>query len=238
MCYNFDILFKGNNLKQEIFLLQPEKVPHHPIASLHREMSDAEFESLKLDIELNGQLLPIITYKGKLVDGRHRQRALIELGIHDMLCISLPNNTSLEDVRSKVLGTEMRRTDNVAQKAIRAMRWMNESTGRTQADAGIKFAVSRSRVSEANKLLNMIGSDNIDKLYSKGYLIFDGKQYTQLSHIIKHISTDEQLPDDKEPTSEAVSHVFERLQSMFKSDDIVGIAQIEAYAKNLRSRKD
>jgi len=44
-------------------------------------MSNDEFEQLKADIELNGQLNPIITHQGLIVDGRHRWSACHSLGI-------------------------------------------------------------------------------------------------------------------------------------------------------------
>ena len=223
-------------MSNEILLLDPQQVPHHKIAAMHRDMSDSEFESIKLDIELNGQIVPVITYKGKLVDGRHRQRALIELGIYDMICTALPNNTSLEDVKSKVLGTEMRRTDNVAQKAIRALKYIDNTPGVSQQDAAVKFAVNRARISEAKKLLAMAGSDIMDKFYRNGYLILGNIRYTQLSQIIKYLSVDDEEQKDREPLSDNVKALIEQLHIMSKADDIAGIAQVEAYAKKLRMK--
>ena len=44
-------------------------------------MSKAEYRELKADIQVHGQRNAIVTYKGELLDGRHRERALVELGI-------------------------------------------------------------------------------------------------------------------------------------------------------------
>ncbi len=225
-------------MKNNILEVESHTVAHHKLASEHREMNNAEFEALKLDIEQNGQLIPVILYKGKLVDGRHRQRALIELGIHDMKAISLPGNMSLNDVRNKVIGTEMRRNDNVMQKSIRALKWMNEESGRTQSDAAIKFGIDQSYVSQAKKLLDMLGSNILDKMYKNGYLMIDGKKIRTMKTIIKIMSKiRENEPSPQEPISEPVKSTFEILHSLFETGDMVSISQIESYAKKLRMKE-
>jgi ParB-like chromosome segregation protein Spo0J len=220
-------------MSKKIIELQPELVPHHKIASFHRDMNDAEFNALKLDIQENGQLVPVILYRNKLVDGRHRQRALIELGIHDMKAMKLPNNLSLEDVGNMVLGTEIRRTDNVAQRAIRAYRWVLE-TGAKQQDAAIKFAVNKSRVSDAKKLYEKLSPKDIDRLYRQGYLYIGGKKHTQMQAIIKALDTEGRDNEDKEPTSDAVKSILKMLDEMSNNGDMVGIVQIEQKAKKIR----
>jgi ParB-like chromosome segregation protein Spo0J len=44
----------------------------HEVCNLFPEMTPDEFAELKADIAANGQLDPISTYRGKIVDGRHR----------------------------------------------------------------------------------------------------------------------------------------------------------------------
>jgi N6-adenosine-specific RNA methylase IME4/ParB-like chromosome segregation protein Spo0J len=53
----------------------------HPAADLFPLMDAASFQQLKQDIAEHGQLEPVIFYRGKLLDGRHRWRACHELGI-------------------------------------------------------------------------------------------------------------------------------------------------------------
>ena len=53
----------------------------HPTANLIRPMTDEEFASLKEDIRVNRLREPIKLLDGKIIDGRHRQRACEELGI-------------------------------------------------------------------------------------------------------------------------------------------------------------
>ncbi len=220
-----------------ILKLQPESVPHHKLASLHREMSDMEYEALKLSIEENGQLVPVILYRKKMVDGRHRQRALIDLGIHDMDCMELPNNLSIEDVKEKVMGTEMRRGDNVAQKAIRGYRWyMDNADNATQVAAATKFGVGSADISRAKKLYEMVGSNTINKLYKQGYLILNKKRYTTLQSILNYQNTDEEEQIGREPLSDEAEAVKDILYEMLRRGDIAGIAASEAIAKKLRMK--
>ena len=53
----------------------------HPIASLFPEMSDEQYAELRDDIREYGQREPIWTWRGQLIDGRHRQQACEELMI-------------------------------------------------------------------------------------------------------------------------------------------------------------
>jgi ParB-like chromosome segregation protein Spo0J len=53
----------------------------YPAADLFPEMPESEFQELKADIAARGQVEPIILKHNRIVDGRHRYRACIELGI-------------------------------------------------------------------------------------------------------------------------------------------------------------
>jgi hypothetical protein len=53
----------------------------HPVCKLFPDMSEDQFKELVKDIEENGQLEPILTYKDRIVDGRHRFKACKMLGI-------------------------------------------------------------------------------------------------------------------------------------------------------------
>ena len=52
----------------------------HPFAAIIPEMSERDYQELKADIENNGQLEPILIYRGQVIDGRHRLKACQELG--------------------------------------------------------------------------------------------------------------------------------------------------------------
>jgi ParB-like chromosome segregation protein Spo0J len=52
----------------------------HPICEIFPELPDNEFQALKADIAKNGVLNYGLLYEGKVLDGRHRYRACLELG--------------------------------------------------------------------------------------------------------------------------------------------------------------
>lgn len=60
-------------------------VPIHPAALVFPELPEEEYRILRDDIQANGQLVPIVMLDGQILDGRHRARACVELGIK-ILC--------------------------------------------------------------------------------------------------------------------------------------------------------
>ncbi len=55
--------------------------PVHPITATFPEMDAGRFAELKDDIAQNGVYLPVVLWRGQVVDGRHRARACDELAI-------------------------------------------------------------------------------------------------------------------------------------------------------------
>ena len=52
----------------------------HELANLLPMIDDANFANLKVDIEKNGILEPILLFEGRILDGRNRYRAAKEVG--------------------------------------------------------------------------------------------------------------------------------------------------------------
>lgn len=57
------------------------ELTQHPLSAAFPAMSADDFQALKGDIEANGQREPVIVHEGMVLDGWHRYRACIELGI-------------------------------------------------------------------------------------------------------------------------------------------------------------
>jgi hypothetical protein len=59
----------------------PAELDIHPSAAIFPPMREAEFAALVADIRDKGQLEPVWTHEGKVIDGRHRLLACRKLGI-------------------------------------------------------------------------------------------------------------------------------------------------------------
>lgn len=58
-----------------------EVMRFHEVANIFPMMGDEEYSALVADIKANGQREPIWTYLGKIIDGRNRYKACLEIGI-------------------------------------------------------------------------------------------------------------------------------------------------------------
>ena len=158
---------------QEIKSITPNLLTLHPEALATPKMSGIAYDALKRDIEINGQLDPVITYRGKIVDGRHRWLIIQELGIDFIKYIELPNNTTIAQLRRLVQSKETRRHETAGQLAIRAYRLYEQKDSEFSSMSAAADAVgaNRKRVSEVKKIIEMYGRiDIINKL-------FDGEQH-------------------------------------------------------------
>lgn len=55
---------------------------YHAVANIFPMMGEPEFSELKADIAKNGLKLPIWLHEGKIIDGRNRYKACLEIGGH------------------------------------------------------------------------------------------------------------------------------------------------------------
>jgi len=58
-----------------------KRLEHHPVSEAFPLMEGDDFKEFVEDIRRNGLLCPIELYEGKIIDGRNRYRACLELGI-------------------------------------------------------------------------------------------------------------------------------------------------------------
>lgn len=56
-------------------------IPSHPLANLFPLIEGAEFEALCTDIKANGLRQPVLLWRGAILDGRNRYRALLACGM-------------------------------------------------------------------------------------------------------------------------------------------------------------
>ncbi len=147
-------------------ILRTEDVSLHELSKTHPLMTEDQFYALKEDISLNGQKVPVTLYRGKIVDGRHRFRALTELAIDTILANKLSNNLTLEEVEKEMLSSEVRRHQTPTQLAIKAQRYCEK--GSLQSDALKKTGASKSNLAHVRNILKAGRLDIIATLEAGG----------------------------------------------------------------------
>ena len=144
-----------------------DEITLHRITETHPMMSVEQFDALKSDIELNGQLQPAIVYRGKIVDGRHRYKALTQLGKEDIKVVRLQNNLTLDEVTNLVNSTEMRRHQSPTQLAIKGYR-LYKLGKLTQKEVPSKVGCSLTNLKAVISLESLGRLDVIELLESGG----------------------------------------------------------------------
>ena len=89
----------------------------HPFANVFPLLDDDDLGTLTKDIRENGQREPVILYDGKILDGRNRYRACVELGIPAIFDHSKASNDE-EALRESVSRNLRRRHLTASQRAM------------------------------------------------------------------------------------------------------------------------
>lgn len=121
----------------------------HEMAGIFPMMNDAEYAALKADMAANGLLEDIWIQDEKIVDGRHRYRACIELGIEPRYREWAGEGNPVEFILSMNLH---RRHLNESQRALVASRIANMSVGRPDINTSNDVFITQS---EAAKMMNI-----------------------------------------------------------------------------------
>ena len=163
---------------KEIFELDITTLSIHDEALATPRMLEVQYEALKADIEQNGQLDPVVIYRGKIVDGRHRFLILNELNIKTITCFKMPNNATLSDIKKLVRSKETRRHETATQLAISALRHIIKSNEKmTQAEASKMFGVGPKAIGFAKKILADYKREDLLDILFDGGKINIGRSY-------------------------------------------------------------
>lgn len=177
------------------FTMNPNDIEIHEVANMTPVMTDAEFRALKESVNELGQLEPVKMYRGRLVDGRHRLKALKELGSDMIIYENIDPSKSMSDLRELVTrGYESRRHQTPTQKAISAYYYMvgAKASGDkiTQGQAAELFGVGRAQVARVKKLVDVASPDIVEHLFNGNKItLFDGRQTDNLLAVIKAFET-------------------------------------------------
>ena len=146
----------------------------HEYANFFPMMADSEYSGLLQDIQENGLLEPIVIYNEKILDGRNRYRACMELGIASRFEYLDEKTDPLQYVLSKNLH---RRHLNESQCSMIAARLANMRQGErtdlepsanlqkvSQASAAKMLNVSPRLVAQAKQVLEIAPSEVIAEI--------------------------------------------------------------------------
>lgn len=141
----------------------------HELSHTHPRMNESQFEALKDSLYLDGQQQPVITYRGKIIDGRHRIWAMTDLGVESAKAVELPRNTKMAEVKSFVRTSETRRHQTKTQLACHAyLSLINPKTEvKTAAQAAREFGIKQKDISHCKFIAENLGI-NIIESFSKG----------------------------------------------------------------------
>jgi hypothetical protein len=128
----------------------------HDLANLVPMASNAEFEALKLDINVNGQKDPILLWKNKIVDGRNRQLACKQLGV-EVEVILLDDKLTFNEVAKIVKSSNIRRNPTDTQRTIIAIKEQRK-TNSSNRELSKSWAVSEGTIRNAKKVLELLPS--------------------------------------------------------------------------------
>ena len=100
----------SKNIDNKIIEVKLKTIKIDKLANAHPNIKEDDYQKLKENIKMFGQLEPIKIYRRKVIDGRHRVKAMKELGYKTIKAIELNRKLTIKEVREKVLSTKIRRT--------------------------------------------------------------------------------------------------------------------------------
>lgn len=201
----------GKDIKMNEKILNITEMVIHPLAELTPSMTTEQYEALKESLQSMGQLQPVIMYRGKVIDGRHRVKALRELDMETVKAVSENSQMSEEDIKERIIkGYENRRHQTTTQKAIMAYKeyLRLKTTGEkcNQGAIAASMGTTRLQLSRA-KTLHELAGDNVIKLLFNGNKINIGSTaipsntdnlYSLINYFKKH--TEEIIASSEEST--------------------------------------
>jgi len=147
-----------------------EDIRVHKVAEATPLMPEEAYNALRDSIHDVGQRVAVIVYRGQIIDGRHRYKALKELGIDTILCDELVGTISEENLKDMVLNVyENRRHQSATQRMIGAYRMYTElqhtDNKISQEEAASRFGVHRNNLGIVKKVHELAGANILELLF-------------------------------------------------------------------------
>lgn len=127
------------------------KYEFHPFAEIWPLLEGADFEAFKQNIAKRGQIVPILTYQDKVLDGRNRYRACQELGIEPR---TEPARVKDDDDALELVVSlnDQRRHMEAGARALAAARLANIRSGRHKEASRARLPSSITQEEAAKRL--------------------------------------------------------------------------------------
>ena len=200
-------------------------------------MDELEFKSLKESIILNGQIEPVLFWRGKVVDGRHRFLALKELEINFIKGVEMDYNKTFDEVKEYVDGyNNTRRHLSKSQKAIKAYyEW--KKNGGSKDKYAKKYGVNSSfltycEVVENNSKVKkkeeplpvILGKYYLDELFNKGKVeLPNGVIARSLTALNDYVKKQEKILRAK--PKEVTNSLFDGIDKSMFDDETINEAE-------------
>jgi len=206
----------------------------HEITNLHPVQTEEEYMAMKHSIEEQGQLVPVYTYRGKVVDGRHRVKAMKELGLKEIKATALNPVLTLTDLKRKVVASDLRRSKTAAQKAIQAWQACNDDSNVSREEAALLYSTNITNISIVNTIAKQVGTTALDKLLAAGKLTLttvDGSRtYTDLRKL-KQATKPITIAESDKPTSYVANEEVKIILSSIDELDTLDVQAVLGYCK-------
>ena len=169
----------------------------HPLCTYFPRMSDDEFNSLKDNLQNNGQTHPIYTLEGMILDGGNRYRALCELDIAPVMIEYTGSNPTQFILSSNLLRRHLTQGQSAAIVSA-SQSWVNAQAVSQSRDVPLDSATARAKQSGAGQRTQQLA----DKLVKEAPAelvkeVIDGKK--SLNKAIKEISPPKPVVPKPEP---------------------------------------
>lgn len=214
---------------QEIFTIGVKDLELHPLALSMPIASDDNYTALKLDIEAHGQLEPVVLYRNRIIDGRHRWLILQELEVPTIKVTKLANNTTVKQLKQIVNSKEIRRHETLSQLAIRAYKLILESnTKMTQGEAGSLVGVARRYIGNCKTIAETYKRPDILETLFNGMFINIGTEYApintdKLPAIIEWLKSYTVVQKSKDTRGEVEMTEDQFIESQSKYNELIGL---------------
>jgi len=154
-------------LAKELVRMKPSDMKPHPLAMAIPEMLTDEYIELVADIKKHGVRFPVIMYEGFVLDGRHRVRACVDLGIADVATEEFTGTK--EEAEALVLSANVYRRQLTFQQRLKLVQ-VELARDPAQSDRSIadKTDVSEHTVAKVRTNSNARGAHTTERKEASG----------------------------------------------------------------------